>query len=267
MTWLTGLFSRRRLYSDLSAEMQEHLREKIDALVASGMSRAEATRIARREFGNATLLEERSGEVWQWPSLESFLADIRFAFRMLRKSPAFTAVAILTLALGIGANTTIFSLVDGVILRPLPYPHSDQIVYFGWLDKTELIPDLSVPEFEFFRDHSTSFSAVAGFQGYEDLELTQNTARRWVTAAFATDGFFETLGVNPQLGRPFAREFTRESGASAAVLADSLWRDAFAADPNIIGRQIVLNNQSYTVTGVLPPGFKYTQPADLFVSL
>ena len=267
MTWLTRLFSRRRLYSELSAEMAAHLQEKTDALVASGMSRAEATRVAHREFGNVTLLEERGREVWQWPSIESFFADIRFALRMLRKSPGFTAVAVLTLALGIGANTTIFSLVDGVILRPLPYPHSDQIVYFGWLDKAELIPDLSVPEFEFFRDHAASFSAVAGFQGYEDLELTQNTARRWVTAAFATDGFFETLGLNPQLGRPFGREFTRESGASAVVLTDSLWRDAFAADPNIIGRQIVLNNQSYTITAVLPPGFKYTQPADLFVSL
>ena len=267
MSWLTRLFSRRRLYADLSAEMAAHLQEKTDALVASGLSLAEAARVARREFGNVTLLEERSRQVWQWPSLESVFTDVRFALRMLRKSPGFTLIAVLTLALGIGANTAIFSLVDGIILRPLPYPHSDQIVYFGWLDKTELIPDLSVPEFEFFRDHATSFSAVAGSQGYEDVELTQSTSRRWVTADFVTDGFFEALGVNPQLGRPFGREFTRENGASAAVLTDSLWRDAFAADPNIIGRQIVLNNQSYIITGVLPPGFKYTQPADLFVSL
>ena len=266
MSWLSRLFSRRRIDSDLSAEMRAHLDEKIDLLVASGMSRDEATRIARREFGNVTLHQERSREVWQWPSLESFVADVRFAFRMLRKSPGFTAIAVLTLALGIGANTAIFSLVDGIILRPLPYPHPNQIVYFGWLDKAEIIPDLSVPEFVFFRDHATSFSAVAGFQGTPDEELDQGPSKRWVTAGLVTDGFFETLGINLQLGRPFGREFTREGRAYAAVLTDSLWRNAFGADPHIVGRQIVLDNQNYLVTGVLPPGFKYTQPADLFMS-
>ena len=266
MNWLSRRFSRGRLDSDLSAEMRAHLEEKIDALVGTGMSRAEATRTARREFGNVTLLLERSREVWPWPSLESFIADIRFAFRMLRKSPGFTAVAVLTLALGIGANTAIFSLVDGIILRPLPYPHSDQIVYFEWLDKAQLESDLSVPEFAFFRDHAASFSAVAGYQGYENEELHQGAATRWLTAGLVTDGFFEALDVNPSLGRTFGREFTEENGPSAAILTDSLWRGAFAADPKIVGRQIILNDQNYIVTGVLPPGFKYTDPADLFVS-
>jgi len=267
MSWLSRVFHRRRFHNDLSAEMRAHLDEKIAALIASGMSSEEATRTARREFGNVTLLEERSREVWRWPSLESFVADIHYAFRMLRKSPAFTAIAVLTLALGIGANTAIFSLVDGIILRPLPYPHSDQIVYFEWLNKTEIIPDLSVPEFEFFRDHASSFSAVAGFQGVVDEELNQGPSTRWLKAGFVTDGFFESLGVNPSLGRPFGREFTRENGASAAILTDSLWRSAFSADPGIVGRQIILNNQNYTVTGVLPSGFMYTEPADLFVSV
>ncbi len=267
MNWLTRLFSRRRLYSDLSAEMAAHLQEKTDELVASGISRAEATRIARREFGNVTLLEERSREVWQWPSLESFLADIHFALRMLRKSPGFAAVAILTLALGIGANTAIFSLVDGILLRPLPYPHSDRIVYLSWQSKSGLIPDLTTPEFEFFRDHNSSFASLTGVRDFMDQELKTGSTTQWVKALYVTDGFFETLAINPQLGRPFGREYTRPNGSYASVLTDSLWRSAFAADPNIVGRQIVLDNQSYIVTGVLPPGFKFTEPADLIASL
>jgi predicted permease len=258
---------RRRDDARLNEEIAEHIALQTAENLRAGLSPAEARRQALLKFGAVESIAEDYRAERRFLLFDTLLQDIRFALRMLRKSPGFTAIAVLTLALGIGANTTIFSLVDGVILRPLPYPHPNQIVYFGWLDKTELIPDLSVPEFEFFRDHATSFSAVAGAQGYEDLALTQNTTRRWLTADTVSDGFFDTLGVNPQLGRPFGREFTREPGPSAAVLTDSLWRDAFAADPNIIGRQIILNNESYTVTAVLPPGFKYTQPADLFVSL
>ena len=117
MNWISQLFSLRRLNADLSAEIEEHLNEKIDELVTSGMSREEATLTARREFGNVTLLEERSREVWQWPRLESFFADIRFALRMLRKSAGFTAVAVITLAIGIGANTALFSVINGEIGR------------------------------------------------------------------------------------------------------------------------------------------------------
>ncbi len=267
--WLSrfgGLFGRRQRDRDLADEMESHLQMHIEDNLARGMTPAEARRQALIKLGGVEQTKESYRERRGLPFLDTLLQDIRFAFRMLRKSPGFTAVAVLTLALGIGANTAIFSLVDGVMLRSLPYPHSDQIVYFGWLDKS-LIPDLSVPEFEFFRDRATKFAALAGFQGYGDQELSQGGTKRWITAGFVTDGFFETLGVNPRLGRLFGREFTRPGAAYAAVLTDSLWRTAFAADPNIIGRQIILDNQTYTVTGILPSGFKYTQHADLFTSL
>src|SRR6266446_3469215 len=118
MMWLKQLFSRRRLYNDLSEEIQSHLDEKINELVATGMPRKEATAAARREFGNVTLTEEDSRTVWQWPSIEDFFMDVRFGARMLRKKPGFAAVAIVTLALGIAVNTTIFSAVNGWMLRP-----------------------------------------------------------------------------------------------------------------------------------------------------
>ena len=128
MSWFERLFWRRRLFGELSEEIQAHLEEKIAELVADGMSRKEATAAARRAFGNVTLTEEDSRNVWRWPSVEELLADVRYGLRALRHNPMFTAVALLTIAIGIGANTAVFSVVNSVLLKPLNYPNSEQLV-------------------------------------------------------------------------------------------------------------------------------------------
>jgi putative ABC transport system permease protein len=235
--------------------------------IRRGMTPEEALRQARIRLGGSSQLRETHRELRSLPVLETIWQDLRYGLRMLRKSPGFTAVAVLTLALGIGANTAIFSLVDGILLRPLPYPHSDQIVHLSWQAKGGLVPNLTTPEFKFFRDHNSSFTALAGVRDFEDQELKTGNSVQWIKALYVTDGFFETLAVHLQLGTAFGRDFTRAGGAYAAVLTDSLWRSALAADPNIIGRQITLDNQSYTVTGVLPPGFRFVEPADVIASL
>ncbi|MGB7561399.1 MAG: ABC transporter permease [Candidatus Acidiferrales bacterium] len=262
-----SLFHRRTVESDLNEELRFHFDQQVEKFIKSGLPLAEARRRARLTFGGADQIREEYRDASGVRFFETLLQDIRFALRMLRKSPGFTAVAILTLALGIGANTAIFSLVDGIILRPLPYPQSQQIVHLSWQTKTYLVPNLTTPEFEFFRDHNGAFSSLAGVRDFVDQELKVGNAVQWVKSLYVTDGFFETLGVNPQLGSPFGREHTRAGASNAAVLTDSLWHSAFGADPNIVGRQIVLDNQSFIITGVLPAGFKFAEPADLFASL
>src|ERR1700730_5188430 len=165
MKWLKRLFSRRGLYNDLSTEIQGHLQEKIDELVASGIPGKEAAAAARREFGNVTLMEEDSRRVWRWPSIEDFFMDVRYGVRMLRKNPGFTAVAVLTLALGIGANTAVFGVVNAVLLRPLPYPQADRLVLLG--EYSEQVPEMSIAmaNFNDWVTQNTVFENMVAYQG------------------------------------------------------------------------------------------------------
>jgi putative ABC transport system permease protein len=258
---------RERMMKDLDQDIREHIATETQDNIARGMSPEDAHYAAMRKFGNVTRVKEDTRELWTFVWLEQLFQDVRYGLRMLRRSPGFTAVAVLTLALGIGANTAIFSLVDGILLRPLPYARADQIVHLSWQVKGNAVPNLTVAEFEFWRDHGSAFAAIAGTREVANRELEFGTTTRWVNALSVTDGFLEVLGVNPRFGRGFVREETLPNGANGAVLTDKLWRSTFGADAAIVGKQIVLDNRTYTVVGVLPSGYEFTEPADLLVSL
>ncbi|HEV2488398.1 MAG TPA: ABC transporter permease [Candidatus Acidoferrales bacterium] len=256
MSWVKRLFARRRVYGDLSAEIREHLEEKVEELVAEGMPRKDAEAKARKEFGNVTLLEERGREVWQWPRLESFLADIRFGLRMLRKSPGFTAVAVVTLALGIGANTAIFSVVNAVLLRPLPYPNPEAIVLVvETVGKTEHNP-VSYPNFLDWQRENRVFRSLAAYAESE-VNLSSAGNSEHVPCEVVSASYFELLGVHAILGRTFVtNEAQTPGGQPMAVLGYGLWKRAFGGDAAVIGRSVQVNESEFTILGVLPPGFR-----------
>jgi len=266
---LLMLFRRSQFDRDLEEEMCLHRELREQEQLEAGVAPEEARYAAHRRFGNDLVLREESREMWGWNWLENTLQDVRYGFRMLVKNPGFTTVAVLTLALGIGANTAIFSVVNAVLLRPLPYPRPGEIVQVNLAWKGGGVNDaLTVPEFVFYRDHASAFQAMAGFRGGPDLSIKRDGASEWTSSLRVTDGFFRVLGVAPALGRGILREETRPGGAQSAVLSDSLWQKAFGADPAVIGRQVEMGDASYTVVGVMPPHFTFVgQPADVFVPL
>jgi putative ABC transport system permease protein len=257
MHWIKQLLSRRRVYSDLSQEIREHLAEKIDELVASGMSREDATRAARREFGNATLIEERGREVWQWPSTESLIADIRYALRMLRKNPAFTAVAVVTLALGIGANTAIFNLIDAVMLRTLPVSRPEELIQVRIYDPRkggEADPTFTNPIWEQLRDRQDVFSDVFAW-GHEQFDLAQGGAVHYAKGMWVSGGFYNALGLRPTAGRLIAPSDDRRGCPAVAVLSYGFWQDHYGGASSAIGSTLSLNDRPFEVIGVAPSGF------------
>src|SRR5256884_529969 len=259
MSWIKRLFSRRRIYCELSEEIREHLEEKIEELVAGGMSRKEATYAARREFGNVTLVEEDSRTVWRWPSVENLLMDIRYSVRMLRKSPGFTIVAVLTLALGIGANTAIFSCINAWIINPLPYPQSDRLMVFathdkknGWTGEHVTSP----ADFFDFQKQNTSFEQSVAWTG-ASLNLTGDGSPELVDGGRVTWNFFDTLGAKPILGRTFTPDDDRSGSPHVVILSEGLWQGRYDGDPKIIGRNVTIGGEAYTVVGVMPGTFQF----------
>jgi predicted permease len=191
--------------------------------------------------------------------MDTLFQDLRYAVRSLRKSPGFTLVALLTLALGIGANTAIFSVVNGVILRPLPYPQPEQLRYLGWQWKNgSTTSALTAYQFQYWRDNARSFTGAASF----DQHAAEVAGGGFAQGLRGTDDFLAVLGVKPALGRGFLPEENRPGGPRAVLLSDALWRSRMGADPRAVGRTLTLDGEAHTVVGVLPPTFRFPQAPD-----
>jgi predicted permease len=252
-----NLFHRRGSDDDISDEIRQHLDEAVEDLIAQGMPRRDAEAAARRRFGNVVLIEERSREVWRWRWLSEAVADLRYALRQLRRAPAFAASAIGTLALGIGAATTIFSLADAGLLNPLPFPHPDRLVTINEI--VPLIADrpirLTAPDLVDYQSQSRSFDAVGGWTPRQ-FELSGDRESERVLGARATASLFDVLGVPAALGRTYTADEDR-NGVPVCVISDGLWRRWFGADPTALGRTIRLDRQPYRIVGIMPRDFAY----------
>jgi predicted permease len=258
MQWLKQLFTRRRRYSELSESIREHLEEKIADLMDEGMTKAEAERSARREFGNVAVIEERSHEIWQWSTLESTCADLGYAARKLRKSPAFTITCVLTLALGIGANTAVFSAINTILLHPLPYRNPGRLVLISESLPLEGSNDVGVSAQEYLDYHSQNgvFSDTAAFET-ADFNLTGTGEPQRINAARISATTLPLLGVTPELGRNFSPEEDRYGSDHVVLLSHALWQSQYGSAPDIVGKIIHLDETAYTVIGVMPASFRF----------
>ncbi len=268
----------RKRGEQLDKEIQHHLQMAAEEREERGASPCDAQSEARREFGNVGLVKEVARDAWGWRWLEDFVGDVRHGVRMLRKSPGFTVVAILTLALGIGANTAIFSFVNAVLLRSIPVKDPQQLVVFNW--SAHRNPDLrghsdygdcaeqagigdcsfSVPFFKSVRSQAEAFSGMAAFAGPFPIDLSGNGAASMVRGLYVSGDFFSTLGVNTFLGRPLADSDDSPSAPPVIVLSYAYWVRSFGADPSAIGRTVRLDNTTATIVGVASPNFTNITP-------
>ena len=252
MSWVKQLWSRRRLYGELSEEIRAHLEENVEELVAAGMARKDAEAKARREFGNVTLTEETGRDVWRWTLIEDFFKDAQFGWRMLRKNPGFTAVAVLTLALGIGVNAAIFGLVDSALLNAMPFHEPERLVHVWTTDAAGETHTPFPSQFAAVRKYARTFDAVAAVGWVDNYFGSDEAGWQTLHGLVVSPNWLATLGMQPYLGREF-REEEQTAGRDAAVmLSFACWRGRFHADEQIIGKQIPLNRKYVTVIGVLP---------------
>ena len=249
-----SLLKRQRVESELDREMRYHLERQVDENIRARMNAQEAREAAARLFGGVSQIEEQCRDMRRTQYLENFLQDLRYAVRMLGKSPAFTIVIVLTLALSIGANSAIFGVIDGVLLKPLPYPQAERIARVFY--RSPLYPKFPLNPWDFldFRARNRSFENLAMYT-HADVQLSGMGSDPVKLSAFRiSSGYFRVLGVQPARGREFDFSEERPGNGNLVILSDRVWRNQFGAAADILGRKVLLNSQPYTVVGVMPPG-------------
>ncbi|HEX4541797.1 MAG TPA: ABC transporter permease, partial [Candidatus Acidoferrum sp.] len=267
---LRALLRRKAVETELNDELRFHIEELTEQYMESGLTRKEAQRRARLAFGGLDQVREECREAWGVRMIETLFQDIRFSLRMLRKSPGFTIVAVLTLALGIGANTAIFSVVNAVLLRPLAYKDSPSLVNIWGKFEADGLPQnwISEPEYWDLLDHDESFAQIAAYALGGSANLTRADARPvQVSEANATADVFRLLGITTVLGRTFSADEDQPGHSHFALLSYSLWQSQFAGDANILSKSIQLDGETYSVVGVLSKQFSLGGRQDLWVPL
>ncbi|HEX8146863.1 MAG TPA: ABC transporter permease [Pyrinomonadaceae bacterium] len=266
-----NLLQRERVERDLDEELEAYLEMLVEAKVAAGLKPQEARRSALIELGGVDQVKESVREVRVGHFLGTVWQDMRYGVRTLVKSPAFTVVAVLSLALGIGANTAIFGVVNSILLRPLPYPEPERIVAVWHTPPQESFPgadrfSVSPGNYLDWKEQSRAFEQMAIYQ-YAGLSLSAGADPVPVTGAAVSSDFFSVLRTQVNKGRTFFPEEEQPGREQAVVLGHGLWQRAFGADPNLIGRTVNLNSRSYTVVGIMPAGFEFPAGAELWVPL
>jgi predicted permease len=276
--WVRRLVSQTRVWlsprqvdQDFDQELEAHLDLLTEESVCRGMSPEEAKRAARIRLGGLTQLKETNRELQGLPFIETFLQDTRYAFRMLRKNPGFTTVAVLTLALGIGANTAIFSVVYAVLLKPLPYTNPDQLFTAFQANKQQGIAETgcSYPNFEEWRAQNHVFSELAGIVAHQ-LTLTGRGEPSVVNTSVVTPELFALLDVKPLAGRIFFPQDGKQGAPPVVLVSEDLWRGRFGVDPKIIGTSIDLDKRPFTVIGIIPAAFRtpfFTTKQEVWIPL
>jgi putative ABC transport system permease protein len=261
MAWqrkLRNLMRPRRLQSDLERELAFHVAERADDLRAAGLNSSDALLQARRSFGNYTSQVERTRDMDIHGSIEATVRNVRHSARALRKTPAFTAAVVATLALGIGANSAVFSAVYAVLLRPLPFPHSEQLVTLGQVVNGDSQLFVAPVRLEDWNRANSTFQSISGYYAQDDSELSGSLPEK-LRHAFVAPRFLQVWGVAPVLGRDFSPQEEHFGGPSAVLISDRFWRRRFNADRNVVGETLRIGKASIPIIGVMPASFLFPE--------
>ncbi|HJR08183.1 MAG TPA: ABC transporter permease [Pyrinomonadaceae bacterium] len=256
---LKGLLRKEQVEEEMDAEMRFHLLMRAQENIRDGMTPETAMRDARRRFGNLERVKEAAREIKGGGMLGTLLQDARYGVRMMIKTPVFTVVAVLTLAAGVGANTAIFSVVNAVLLKALPYHNSHRFVIVSGADQSGESGTISAAEAQDFSTHLTTLEDFAAMQS-QSINLTGGSQPERVRGAFVTPNFFEVFNLSPTVGRTFARGEDQPGAERVVVVNEEFWRRRLNSDPELTGRKVILNGEPYSVVGVVPGSFR--QPFD-----